>query len=133
MPHRCLFAINRVLHFFVVLLRWNAKTFEPCLGSQASLEVVLHGRQWHIIMWTLWSGHTGHHRRQVQFHVMRVHNLFLSSSEQLNRSSIFFNSLHVRLGAVGATQILNSLLINREVADGGSVLGCHIGQSSTIR
>ncbi len=97
-------------------------------------ELLLHLAQLDAILRPLRAGQAGSDVAQVQAHHLRIIDLAgLRHAEQALGAEIRLESLDLGLGAARALEVVDGLLVHREEAHGGTVLGCHVADGRPVR
>lgn len=80
------------------------------------------------------AGQAGSDVAQVQAHHLRIIDLAgLRHAEQALGAEIRLEGLDLGLGAARALEVVDGLLVHREEAHGGTVLGCHVADGRPVR
>ncbi len=77
------------------------------------------------------AGHTGHHRRQIEFDDLRVFGLTGIHVKKSLLSGIGFNDFSL-VDPVGHFEVIDGFFIDGEKAQGGTVFRSHVGQRGPI-
>lgn len=127
-----IFEFGGALGFFTL----KSETLEANIVSHANVEVFLHVSEVDAIVGTLGTGEGTLNSGEVKFHdftgVVRVGLGAVIGDKHVLLAQVLLDKLNVTFFAASQTQVLNSALIDGEVAHSGTVLGSHVGNSGTI-
>ena len=112
--------------------RLGEAVFRHRLGEQAG-EGALHVLEADAVLRALGAGQGWHHRGQVQFHGLRVIDAAgLGHAVQALRLEVGLERLDLGIGAAGALEVVDGLVVDREEAHGGAVFRGHVGDRRAV-
>ena len=102
--------------------------------DQRLIERTLHIRERYEILWSLGAGQGRLDRTHVQFDGIGEHRIGRTvHSEHALFLVVALDEIDSILRSPGKGEVVQSLIIDREEADGGAVLRRHVGQCGTVR
>ena len=121
------FAARRDMHGARQLLSLHAKAIFRDRLAEGAHKAFLELRQFDAVLGTLRSGHTRHHRAEVEFQFLRVGDFtFLGNAEQTLGTIIIFVNAAMLLAAARGAQIIHTFFVNRKEAHRRAVFGRHV-------
>lgn len=111
----------------------EAKALEANLVGHAGVEVLLHVSEGDAIVGALGARERGFDGAEVKVHdVTREIGVGLARGEHALSTEVLLDGLNGILVAAGEVEVLNGVLINREVSHSGTVFRSHVGNGGTI-
>jgi hypothetical protein len=90
-------------------------------------------RERHAVLRALGPGHRGHHRREIEFQLVRKNRIGrLVRAEKSLLLCIGFDELHLRFAAIGEAQVGERLRIHGEESHRRAIFGGHVGDRGAV-